>query len=116
VAGQSKENYVTFYPKTDSESKNILISLLAGLGAGIIVGLAIAPKSGEQIRAEIGNTVDDYVDAAGQKAEELRKSAAALAHRGLKEVQKSGNKAEENIKEAVSGTFEKVNTAAESST
>ena len=41
---------MAFYPKTDSQSTSIIISLLAGLGAGIIVGLMIAPKAGQQLR------------------------------------------------------------------
>ena len=97
--------------KTESQSRNMLLALLAGVGAGIVVGLAIAPKSGHKLRADIGSTVDDYLDSASQKAEELRKSAANLAERGLREVQKTAGNASEKIKDTVNGTLDAANSA-----
>jgi gas vesicle protein len=89
----------------------MLLALLAGVGAGIVVGLAIAPKSGQKLRADIGDTVDDYLDSAGQKAEELRKSSTNLARRGLKEVGKTTGKASEKIKDTVNDAMDAVNRA-----
>jgi gas vesicle protein len=86
---------MTFKTKIESQSRNMLLALLAGVGAGVVVGLAIAPKSGQKLRADIGNTVDDYLDSASQKAEELRKSSTNLAQRGLKEAGKATSKASE---------------------
>jgi len=107
---------MTFYPKNDSRSTSILIALLAALGAGIVVGLAIAPKSGQQLRAEIGDTVDDCLSSAGEKAEELRKSASNLAQRGLKEVRKASSKAEQNIGNTVGGAVHTVTSAVDAVT
>lgn len=97
--------------KTDSQSRNTLLALLAGVGAGVVVGLAIAPKSGQKLRADIGDAVDGYLDSASQKAEELRKSAANLAQRGLREVQKTTVDAAEKIKDMVNGGLDAVNSA-----
>jgi gas vesicle protein len=90
---------MTFYPKNDSQSTNMLISLLAGFGAGIIVGLIIAPKSGQQLRAEIGDTVDDYLSSGGEKADEIQKSASNLAQKALRKVRNASGKAEQNIED-----------------
>jgi len=95
---------MTCITKTESQSRNMLLALLAGVGAGVVVGLAIAPKSGQKLRADIGSTVDDYLDSASQKAEELRKSAANLAQRGLREVQKTAGNASDKIKGMVIDT------------
>ena len=66
------------------------------------MGLVIAPKSGQQLRAEIGDTVDDCLSSAGKKAGEIQKSASNLAQRGLKEVRKASGNAEQNIEDTVS--------------
>jgi gas vesicle protein len=78
-----------FNTNSESQSRTMLFASLAGVVADVVVGLAIAPKSGSKLRADVGGGVDDYMDSTGQKAEELRKSAASLAHRGLKELWKT---------------------------
>jgi gas vesicle protein len=92
-------------------NKNALLALLAGVGAGVIVGFAIAPNSGKKLRGAIGNTVDDCLDSASEKAGELRKSAANLAQRGLREVHKTANNAGEKIKDMVNGASDAANDA-----
>ena len=99
--------------KTESQSRNMLLALLAGVGAGVIVGLAIAPKTGQKLRADIGNTVDDYLDSASQKAEELRKSSTNLAQGGLREVQKTTGNASEKIKDMFNGALDTANSLAD---
>jgi gas vesicle protein len=102
---------MTCNTKTESQSGNMLLALLAGVGAGVVVGLAIAPKSGQKLRADIGSTVDDYLDSAGQKAEEVRQSAANLAQRGLREVQRTAGNASDKLKDMVNGTLDAANSA-----
>jgi gas vesicle protein len=94
-----------------SESTNRLLALLAGLGAGVVVGLAIAPKSGKKLRDDIGNTVDDYLDSAGKKAGEMRESAVNLAQRGLRQVRKTTDNATGKVNDVVDGAANAANSA-----
>jgi gas vesicle protein len=94
------------HTKTRSQFRDTLLALLAGVGTGVIVGLAIAPKSGRKLRADIRNTMDDCLDSAGQRAGELRKSAADLAQCGLKEVRNTAANASEKIKDMVNGALD----------
>jgi gas vesicle protein len=87
--------------KTQSDYATILMAVLAGAGAGLTVGLLMAPKSGDRLRADIGTAVDEYLDSARQKAGELRTSATNLAQKGLREVQR----AKDTAAEKVSGAF-----------
>jgi len=70
-------------------------AVLAGAGAGLLVGLLMAPKSGEALLADIGSTVDDYVESARQKASNLRSSASDLADRGRREVRRAADSVSE---------------------
>jgi len=88
--------------KTESHYKTVLLALLAGAGAGLTVGLLMAPKSGDRLRADIGSTVDGYLETARHKAEELRNSASSLANRGLSEVRRTKNLAADKVSGAFS--------------
>lgn len=77
---------MTFTRKNDSNYPTMLLSLLAGAGAGLVVGAMMAPKSGSKLRAQIGEAVDDYLDSAKDKVGDIRNSAANLAQRGMREV------------------------------
>ena len=58
-----------------SESSNIgtaITFLLIGLGAGALVGLLLAPKSGKQLRRDLKKGYDDAVDKAGDWADEAK--------------------------------------------
>ena len=100
--------------KTEPQSGNSLLELLAGVGAGLAVGLAVAPKSGQKLRADIGNKIDDYLESASKKAGELRDSATKLAQSGLREVQRTKCNAKEKVKDTVNGAVDAVNSVAAS--
>jgi gas vesicle protein len=85
-----------------SNPNTILYAILAGAGAGLVVGMIMAPKSGEDMRNDIGAAVDDYLDSARERAESLRSSAANLAGRGLKEVQRTKDMIADKVRDAVS--------------
>jgi gas vesicle protein len=46
--------------------------LLIGLGAGALVGLLFAPKTGRQLRRDLKRGYDDAVDTVGEWADEAR--------------------------------------------
>ena len=100
---------MTWPTKTETDYKTVVIALLAGAGAGLAVGLLMAPKTGSVLRAEIGSAVDDYLDSARHKADEFRTSATNLAQRGLREVQRTKDVTADKfdkMKDAVSDAVE----------
>ncbi len=58
------------------DSQDGLVSLLVGLGVGIILGgvtaLLLAPQAGEQTRAQLRNSVDDTVGRLRDSMDDLR--------------------------------------------
>jgi gas vesicle protein len=60
-------------------------NLLAGAAIGFVVGaslaLLFAPKSGNDLRSDIGGAVDDLKDKAEQMLDDLQGSAAELVNR-----------------------------------
>jgi len=91
------------WQKQEPDYSTIAISVLAGAAAGLIVGLLMAPKSGEELRSDIGEAVDDYMDAARSKADDLKSSASDLANRGLKEVRKAKDTVTDKVGDLVDG-------------
>jgi len=58
-----------------SESSNLgtaITFLLIGLGAGALVGLLLAPKSGKQLRRDLQRGYEDAKDAVGDWADEAK--------------------------------------------
>ena len=53
--------------------------LLIGLGAGALIGLLLAPKSGEEMRKDIRRRYEDARDAVGDWAEDARDAAKEAA-------------------------------------
>ncbi len=91
---------------SDSSNKNIVLALVAGAGAGLAAGLLMAPKSGEKLRAEIGDAVNDYMDTARKSADELKTSAGKLVERGRDDVRKGAEVAAGAIRGMVSSAVE----------
>src|ERR1035438_5335081 len=73
----------TTHEQTDSSNTNTLLALLAGAGAGLAIGILLAPKAGEKLRAEIGTAVNGYLDAACVSAERAADNARAMVTRAV---------------------------------
>jgi gas vesicle protein len=70
------------YDTTDSHNSaahqtNVLLALLAGASAGLVAGILMAPKPGDKLRAEIGQAVNGYLDAARESADKAVGKARA---------------------------------------
>lgn len=62
--------------ETQDNEKNVMVSVLAGIGIGVIVGaiagLLLAPKSGSETRESVSKTLGEL----GQKISELSQQLA----------------------------------------
>ena len=60
----------------DRDSQSGLVSLLAGIGVGVLIGgvtaLLLAPQSGAQTRAQIRESADDTLGRLRQSMDELK--------------------------------------------
>ncbi len=101
----------------EQNDRNVLVSVLAGVGLGALVGAAVAllfaPKAGTETRDDVRHTLDDLKDKAERVAGDLVARAEELASRGKGLV----DEASVRIKEAVAAGREAVQQAeAESDT
>lgn len=69
----------------DRDGNDGLISLLAGIGVGVLVGAAVAllvaPQAGEQTRTQIRDTAEDALGRVRNSIEDLRGRIEDLAAR-----------------------------------
>lgn len=67
----------------DGDDQSGLVSLLAGIGVGVLVGgavaLLLAPQSGQQTRAQIRESADDALHKLRDSMDELRGKVDELA-------------------------------------
>ena len=70
------------YESSDSSNVGTAITfLLIGLGAGALVGLLLAPKSGKQLRKDLRRGYDDAVDTMGDWADEAKEHLGDMKDR-----------------------------------
>jgi gas vesicle protein len=56
--------------------------LLVGIGIGMVAGLLLAPRSGEEMRDDIRRRTNEGVDYLNQQAEKLRDGAENVVSKG----------------------------------
>lgn len=73
-------------------SSNVAL-FLAGMGAGVLVGMLFAPVSGEQLRSDLGNRARESMEKAKSKSESVRarSSASGVEKLGLRSEEKSAS-------------------------
>jgi gas vesicle protein len=68
--------------------------LMLGLGVGAVAGLLVAPKSGKQLRKDIGRKVEDARDKVEEMGEQFTKRAGEYWQRGEELAEAAKRKAE----------------------
>jgi gas vesicle protein len=76
--------------RADSKWSHPIVTLCIGLGVGALVGVLLAPKSGEETR-------DDIVDGVTDGIEEIRSRSAKVADSARRSV----NEAKERLDDAM---------------
>jgi gas vesicle protein len=66
----------------DSQVGTAVTFLLIGLGAGALVGLLFAPKTGRQLRRELRRKYEDAREAVGEFADEAKDRVEEAMDRG----------------------------------
>jgi gas vesicle protein len=56
--------------------------LLIGIGIGIVAGLMLAPRSGEEIRQDVRRRTNEGLDYLNQQAEKIRDGAEKVITKG----------------------------------
>lgn len=69
------------------KTKNILLSLIAGLAAGTILGILLAPDKGSKTRAKILEAGEDLTGKIKQKFGDLSEAIADKYEQTLKETE-----------------------------
>lgn len=76
------------YESSDRGTAGVAVTfLLIGLGAGALVGLLLAPKTGKQLRRDLRRKYDDARDAVEDFAEEARERVNDVMERGSEFVE-----------------------------
>jgi gas vesicle protein len=76
------------YESSDKSTAGTAVTfLLIGLGAGALVGLLLAPKTGKQLRKDIRRSYDDARDAVEDFAEEAKERVNDVMERGSEFVE-----------------------------
>jgi gas vesicle protein len=79
----------------NEEDRSVLVSVLAGIGIGVLVGavagLLLAPKSGQETRDELGKTLGDLSDKVSELGRTVgSKVSTAVERTRAQVVQKLG--------------------------
>ncbi|MDO8550212.1 MAG: YtxH domain-containing protein, partial [Ignavibacteria bacterium] len=72
----------------NNQGKGLLIGLLIGGAIGALAGLLFAPKSGRELRQDIKNKSDEYLDDAERYITDARTKAKDLINEGKKRSEK----------------------------
>ncbi len=84
--------------------KGLLIGFLAGGAVGAILALLYAPKSGKELRSDIKNKTDEYLDDAEKYIAEAKDKAKDLINEGKRKSEKliteAKTRSEELLKDA----------------
>jgi gas vesicle protein len=85
---------------SNGESNAGLSYFLAGVGAGIILGLLFAPRSGEETRDYLRERAGEGGDYVKKRAEALRRSGEELVEKGKEYIGRQQAAAEEAVESA----------------
>jgi gas vesicle protein len=64
-----------------------MVTFILGLGVGAVTALLLAPKSGEELRGDIADGVNDRVNQTRNSAKKLGKRAQTFVERANEQIQ-----------------------------
>jgi gas vesicle protein len=81
----------------NSQAGTAVTFLLIGLGAGALIGLLLAPKSGEEMRKDLRRKYDDARETVGEWADDARDAAKEAAE----DVMERGSEIADEVRKRV---------------
>lgn len=78
-------------PTSNGSGMNFLFGVLVGAVAGAGVALLLAPKSGAELRSDLGNQMNSLKDSASRRMRDLKDRAST----GLSDLQSGATRATE---------------------
>ena len=71
--------------------------LLIGIGIGMVAGLLLAPRSGEEMREDIRRRTHEGMDYLNQQADKLRDGAEKVVSKGKEWIGRSSESIESDV-------------------
>lgn len=69
----------------EDDGRGVLVSVLAGIGIGVLVGavagLLLAPRSGEELRNDIGKSLGDITDRFGDLSKNISQRVSSVVEK-----------------------------------
>ena len=84
----------------DNGQGSRLSYLVAGLGIGALVGVLLAPKSGDETREWLATKYNDGMDSVNAKVKQTRQQVSELIDRGQQQVGEAVDKGREAFNKA----------------
>jgi gas vesicle protein len=73
--------------RDEPSGASFMLGILTGAAVGAAVALLFAPKSGTEIRAQLGEQYRGLADRVGEQTESLRATASQLADQGRERIE-----------------------------
>ncbi|MBC7333012.1 MAG: YtxH domain-containing protein [Actinobacteria bacterium] len=80
---------------TSRNSFGMFLSLLAGVSIGVIIGILIAPKPGKELRRDIKEKGEEFIERSRKSFEEVVDVTRDLVHKGKTKIEEFKEKGEE---------------------
>jgi gas vesicle protein len=95
--------------REEPSGANFMLGILTGAFVGAAVALLFAPKSGTEMRAQLGEQYRGLADRVGEQTENLRATAGQLREQGRERVKKVSSQ----LSDRMSSTGERTTAASE---
>jgi gas vesicle protein len=86
--------------REEPSGASFMLGILTGAFVGAAVALLFAPKSGTEIRAQLGEQYRGLADRVGEQTESLRATAGQLRDQGRERVQQLSSKLSDRVSSA----------------
>ena len=83
--------------REEPSGASFMLGILAGAFVGASVALLFAPKSGTEMRAQLGEQYRGVADRVGEQAESLRATAGQLREQGRERIQQLSSQLSDRV-------------------
>jgi gas vesicle protein len=95
--------------REEPSGSNFMLGILTGAFVGAAVALLFAPKTGNEMRAQLGEQYRGLADRVGEQTEHLRSTAGQLREQGRERIKQVSSQ----LSDRMSSTGERTSTTGE---